>query len=84
MDNLVQEESYMEFFTKPIWVVQGSYSAGDTFYIAVQYNWNLYDYRSYPFQDFTLHVYSKQNLEVKDDRGKTNMWHMDGQYPSKF
>jgi len=29
-------------------------------------------------------VYSKQNLEVKDDRGKTNMWHMDGKYPSKF
>ena len=38
----------------------------------------------YPAQEYTLKVYSKMDLEIKDADGETNMWHMDGQYPSRF
>jgi len=31
-----------------------------------------------------LHVYSKQDLIVKNEKGQTNMWHMDGNFPSGF
>jgi len=85
MDNEVAGKTYMEGVSAPIQITSSEYSAGDTFYIAVQYNWaGLYDWRTHPFSDYTLHVYSKQNLEVKNSKGNTNMWHMDGQYPSHF
>lgn len=38
----------------------------------------------YPARDYTVKVYSKQDIAVYDSSGKTNMWHMDGQYPSGF
>lgn len=31
-----------------------------------------------------MKVYSKQNLDVRNSEGQTNMWHMDGQFPSGF
>jgi hypothetical protein len=33
---------------------------------------------------YTARVYSKQDLQVLNDRGQSNMMHMDGQSPSGF
>jgi hypothetical protein len=35
-------------------------------------------------RDFTIKVYSSQDLEIEDENGNTNMLHMDGQEPSGF
>mgnify|MGYP006893293831 CR=1 FL=1 len=45
--------------------------------ITYQWNWS-------PTRDYTLKVFSKQNLSIKDDRDKTYEWHMDGDYPNGF
>jgi len=34
--------------------------------------------------EYTARVYSKQDLQVLNDRGQSNMIHMDGQSPSGF
>jgi hypothetical protein len=56
-----------------------SYNGGDKFKVVVQYTWD-----QQPAKDYTVKIYSKQNLEVKDANGATNMIHMDGQQPSGF
>lgn len=38
----------------------------------------------YPAQDYTVTVYSKQALVVKDAAGSTNQTYMDGRLPSGF
>jgi len=60
-----------------------NYTAGEKFIITVQYDWQ-YGLKMYPARDYTVKVYSKQDLDVKDSLGRTNMWHMDGQFPSGF
>ena len=47
--------------------------------VKVKYTW--FDS---PVKDYTLSVYSKQDLKVKDHLGKTSVFHMDGQEPSGF
>ena len=37
-----------------------------------------------PAPDFTVGVYSKQNLIVKEWTGKISKYHMDGTFPSGF
>lgn len=56
-----------------------SYSGGDVFKVRAKYNW--FDS---PAKDYTVKIYSKQSLEVKDSTGQTNILHMDGQSPSGF
>lgn len=43
-----------------------------------------YDWFGQPIKDFTVSVYSKMDLEIRNEEGETNMWHMDGNYPSGF
>lgn len=55
-------------------VLESEYEAGDVFNFKIYYRW--YGYSS---EDFTVKVYSRMDLEVLDERGETNMLHMDGQ-----
>jgi hypothetical protein len=64
-------------FSYPILVT--SYNAGDIFKVVVKYMW--FDS---PAKDYTVKIYSKQTLEVKNSSGETNVIHMDGQEPSGF
>ena len=68
-----------DLFHWPIHILESNYSAGDKFIIWIQYTWD-----GYPARDYTLKVYSKQKLTVLDIDGASNMWHMDGQFPSRF
>ena len=77
--NLVYSRDDFELFHWPVQVLASNYSAGDKFLITVQYTWG-----GYPARDYTVKVYSKQDLSILDSDGKTNMWHMDGQFPSAF
>ena len=81
--NLMQTYSYTGYFHYPIQLLSTEYTAGDTFYITVKYTWT-YGFGSYPAKDYTVHVYSKQDLTILDASSKSNMWHMDGQFPSAF
>ena len=63
----------------PVLIKESDYEAGDTFQFRVHYYWY-----GYTAEDFTVKVYSKQALEVKDQRGHTNELHMDGTQPSGF
>lgn len=81
--NLVSSYTQNDYFSYPIQILSNEYSAGDKFYITVLYQWT-YGIGSYPAKDYTVHVYSKQDLSILDRDGKTNMWHMDGQFPSAF
>lgn len=84
-DVIVKNLYYYDAYHIPVQVTSGSYSAGDKFIMTVAYDWE-YGSSSYPWkaQDYTLKIYSKENLEIKDADGKTNMWFMDGRYPSAF
>jgi hypothetical protein len=64
-------------FSYPI--LQTTYSAGDVYKVVVGYTW----FNS-PAKDYTVKIYSKQSLEVKNASGETNIQHMDGQEPSGF
>lgn len=61
-------------------VEEADYEAGDIFEITVNFDWGL----GPEAQDYSVLVYSSQDLEVKDAKGETNMMHMDGQEPSGF
>lgn len=76
---------YYDAYHIPIQIGSGSYSADDKFILEVTYDWT-YGTSSYPWkaQDYTVKAYTKHNLEIKDSTGKTNMWFMDGRYPSAF
>ena len=56
-----------------------SYAAGDVFKVRVGYTW----FNS-PSPDYTVKIYSKQTLEVKDAQGLKNQINMDGSTPSGF
>jgi hypothetical protein len=43
-----------------------------------------YDWIGRMSRDYTISVYSSQDLEVLDEEGEGNMIHMDGQEPSGF
>lgn len=79
----IDKKEFDLMFHIPMQVLEADYSASDVFTIKAQFNWRA-SFQTYPAKDYTVKVYSKQNLEVKDSSGKTNMWHMDGQFPSAF
>ena len=56
---------YSDQFTYPILIT--SYSAGVVWKIKVQYTWF-----GSPAPDYTLKVYSTQDLEIKDANGNTS------------
>ena len=73
------ESEYSEDWTQPYMVAEADYSAGDVFTMEVNYNWLFLSAK-----DYTVKVFSKQQLQVLDSNGETNMIHMDGQEPSGF
>ena len=78
--SIIEEKYYYDQFSYPILVPASNYSAGEKLRMQVFYQWQLS-----PTPDFTLKVYSKQNLIITDaSNHEPNMWHMDGQYPSRF
>lgn len=54
-------------------VAENDYEAGDVFTMEINYTWDFFMAR-----DYTIKVYSSQELEVRDSNGETNMIHMDG------
>ena len=75
----VMQSAYADQYAKVAHVKERDYRAGSTFTIKAQVKW----YNN-PFWEYTARVYSKQDLDVKNDRGQTNMVHFDGQSPSGF
>ena len=75
----IVEKTFTEDF-QPQMVLEANYAAGDKFLIDVQVDWYGIDEESdrYPVPDYTLKIYSKQTLVIKDSDGQSNMWHMDG------
>lgn len=73
------QSAYADQYAKVAHVKERDYSAGSTFTIKAQVKW----YNN-PTWEYTARVYSKQDLDVKNDRGQTNMVHFDGQSPSGF
>ena len=61
-------------FSRPLFIQESAYEAGDAFTIKVGWNWGI----GPEAQDYSVLVYSTQDLEVKNDWGETNMLHMDG------
>mmetsp|Transcript_1826 Transcript_1826/g.2454 ORF Transcript_1826/g.2454 Transcript_1826/m.2454 type:complete len:101 (+) Transcript_1826:1485-1787(+) len=57
-----------------------SYTAGTVFKLDVYYIFPV----DHPKKDYTVRLYSKQNINVYDADGETNMLHMDGTSPSGF
>jgi hypothetical protein len=70
---------YAEYFHKPILLKEKDYSKNSQYIIRVDYKW----YNS-PARDYTVKVYSKMDVPVKDSNGKLSITHMDGQVPSGF
>ena len=66
-------KQYYDAFSIPIMLTESDYAAGDTIYMKVRYDWN-----GSPVNDYTLKVHSKMDLEIVDENGKSNMYHMDG------
>lgn len=64
----------------PVLISEAQYKAGDKIRLEVIYSWML----GVAPRDYTIMVYSKQDLKIKDANGHTNMLHMDGQEPSGF
>lgn len=58
---------------------EASYAAGDVFELAIKYLWF-----GSPHPDYTIKVYSKQNLAIRDSSGNQVQQHMDGSSPSGF
>lgn len=76
---------YYDAYHQPAIFLESGYEAGDKIILEVLYDWT-YAQSTLPQEAraYTLKVYSKQNLEIKDSSGKANMWFMDGQFPSAF
>ena len=56
------------------------YEAGDTITITVQYNWHW----QMGANDYSVVVYAKQDLTIRDSNKETNMLHFDGTLPTGF
>ena len=78
--NVLVDDIGFQIFSEPFMVEEANYEAGDTFEITVNFDWGF----GPEAQDYSVLVYSSQDLEVKDANGETNMMHMDGQEPSGF
>lgn len=76
---LIEEITYSEDWYMPVMVEEADYAAGDVFTLTVTYDWI-----GRMSRDYTISVYSSQDLEVLDEEGEGNMIHMDGKSPSGF
>lgn len=77
---MLQYKYYVEQYQKPMIVPEADYTAGTVFLVGVKYLWF-----GSPFKDYTVKVYSKQTLTVRDNAsGGTSVINMDGQSPSGF
>jgi hypothetical protein len=76
---LIEELTYSENWYMPVMVEEADYEAGDVFTLTVTYDWI-----GRMSRDYTISVYSSQDLEVLDEEGEGNMIHMDGNTPSGF
>jgi len=56
------------------------YKAGDVITAEVEFDWH---HRT-TMRDYSLLVYSKQDIQIKDKDEKTNMPHFDGSEPSGY
>ena len=70
---------YEEQWVEPYQIAESDYEAGDEFTMEIDYLWD-----TFYAKDYTIKVYTAQELEVRDANGETNMIHMDGQEPSGF
>ena len=70
---------YQEQFPYSVIIPESDYRAGKTLIFYVKYEW-----MGSPAPDYTVSVYSKQNLEVVDKNNMMRIVHMDGQSPSGF
>jgi hypothetical protein len=77
--NILKTMTYEEQWIEPYLVAESTYAAGDAFTMEIDYYWD-----TFYAKDYTIKVYSKQTLSVKDSKGNTNMIHMDGKEPSGF
>lgn len=71
--------AYMDQMPYVAHIKENDYSAGSTFKIKAQVKW--FDN---PNPEYTVRVYSKQDLTLVNENGQSNMIHMDGQSPSGF
>jgi len=79
-NTIIEYKYYVEQYQKPIIIPEANYAAGTVFELAVKYLWF-----GSPYKDYTVKVYSKQDLVVRDKTtGSTSVIHMDGQTPSGF
>lgn len=62
---LLSENDYWEYFTEPVLVEEGSYTAGDEFTVEVDYDWYGFN-----VNDYTVKVYSTSELEVQNAAGE--------------
>ena len=76
---IIAYKYYVEQFQKPIIVKEADYSAGTQFKIVVRFLW--FDS---PAPDYTVSVYSRQDLTIYDNYGSVKKYYMDGQQPSGF
>jgi len=74
------EYYYFDYYHEPMMFAEADYEAGDIF--TIEYD-TMWFFSPIP-RDYTIKVYSSQDLEIKDSDGNTNMLHMDGQQPSGF
>jgi uncharacterized membrane protein YgcG len=77
--NPVTYRYYFESYAMPIKVEEADYNANDVFTLKIKYLWF-----GSPEPDYTVKVYSKQDLAVRNSDGQQNVVHMDGQCPSGF
>ena len=76
---MIEELTYSVHWYMPVMVEVPDYEAGDVFTLTVTYDWI-----GRMSRDYTISVYSSQDLEVLDEEGEGNMIHMDGNTPSGF
>ena len=79
-NEIILDNAEYALWSRPLIIQEADYNAGDVFRINVGWDWGF----GPEAQDYSVLVYSTQDLEVKDSNGETNMLHMDGQEPSGF
>ena len=73
-EEVILDITQYSLFSTPLIIQEADYEAGDVFTMNVGWDWGF----GPEAQDFSVLVYSTQDLEVKDSNGETNMLHMDG------
>lgn len=75
----IQYKYYIEQYHRPIHIKEADYVANKVFKIVVKYLW----FNS-PHKDYTVSVYSKQDLKVSDELGNNVKLNMNGDEPRGF